>query len=38
MLSIKSLVEGINGKSLEFNGIDDFIYVSHSSSLDIIGN
>jgi hypothetical protein len=31
-------VDGIKGEALQFDGIDDFVSVSHSSSLDIAGN
>jgi len=31
-------VNGKVGKALKFDGVDDYVYVPHSSSLDIIGN
>jgi hypothetical protein len=31
-------VDGVSGKALKFDGVDDFVYVPHSSSLDIVGN
>jgi hypothetical protein len=31
-------VDGVIGNALKFDGVDDYIYVPHSSSLDIIGN
>jgi hypothetical protein len=30
-------VEGIEGKALSFDGLDDYVYVPHSSSLDLDG-
>jgi Tol biopolymer transport system component len=31
-------VDGIKGKALVFDGVDDYVYVPHSASLDIAGN
>jgi len=31
-------VDGKVGKALKFDGVDDYVYVPHSSSLDIVGN
>jgi len=31
-------VDGVIGKALKFDGTNDYVYVPHSSSLDIVGN
>jgi hypothetical protein len=31
-------VDGVVGKALKFDGVDDYVYVPHSSSLDITGD
>ncbi|MDH5770526.1 MAG: LamG domain-containing protein, partial [Candidatus Bathyarchaeota archaeon] len=31
-------VNGVSGKALKLDGINDYVYVPHSSSLDIVGN